>query len=1176
MTLYIQQIDIDNFKSFSGKTTIPFQMGFTTVSGPNGSGKSNIIDSILFCLGLSTSRTLRAEKLTDLINHSSRRREASVTITFGDPENPNMAKFVVTRMVKDTRQSGYNSVYQLNGKTTTLSEIQDQLSRYNISPHAYNVLMQGDVTGIINMSALERRRIIDEVAGVSEFDRKIEQAEREIEATAQGIERNGILRDELVIRVDALKADREVALKYQALREQKVKLEGEITLARYIDIQNRLTHLRQSIREAEQEKQAVKKAEKELAGKITAADETLQALNTEIKRKGEDQQIALKKQIEGLKGAVARKEDAIRYGKQKMIENAGHIKTAAEEITKLQSKQSEIDAVIEGLSGQIKALDTQLEIEDEKLKALNTRLFAMDSESAELLEKQREQRKVVNTVTDELSAKKRQVADVQAEIDRINRDNDFSGGQLQEKQSRLEEVNQAIEKLDATLKISKKEQEAFQSQVEREQLNLSKARVALTEASATFNEKSQQYNRLQAQKRAYDDVGLGRSVDTVLNAGIKGVHATLGQLISVEDDMAQAIEIALGARMRAIVVDTDRAAQDGVELLKRTQAGRATFLPLNKMQPPRNLPRLPEDDAILGFAIDLVQFDSKYHAAIAFACGDTVLVESMDSARRYIGQFRMVTLDGALFEKTGAITGGATQKQSGGGMLMSNKIEAELQQLEKTLAQAEENRNRAENQLAKQEIKLDTLKQDFQKFQMELQSQTFSQQALQREHQDLKTWLDKFSQDNAQGSSQIKSQQDILSKLMPEITKLEKELASQATALEEMEKALPTSDLTALKQEQIEIEKVVRERESELRAVENEMQSKKLEKEFSKKGAESHQNQIESLKLSTANIEKEAATLNEEILVIGQQIDDLLKQASQMDEELVALQAKRDEQQAALIELEREKFVMTQKMQSIDEQQLSYQAREKELRPELAECKAQLLEEGHTEETLAEAKITESMEEIQKTLQSIQKKMDAMGDVNMRAIADYDAVQERLAELSEKLETLSREKNDLQVRIQGYAELKRKTFMDAFDIVNKNFQEIFADLSDGDGQLILTNSANPFDGGLAIEARPRGKKTLRIESMSGGEKSLTALAFVFAFQRHMPAPFYAFDEVDMFLDGINAEKLAHMVKKQSNGVQFIVVSLRKPMIQNSDLTVGVTQKRDGFTKVTGVALRNAS
>ena len=1176
MTLYIQQIDIDNFKSFSGKTSIPFQMGFTTVSGPNGSGKSNIIDSILFCLGLSTSRTMRAEKLTDLINHSSRRREASVTITFGDPSNANMAKFVVTRTIKDNRQSGYNSIYQLNGKTTTLTEIQDQLSRYNISPHAYNVLMQGDVTGIINMTALERRRIIDEVAGVSEFDRKIEQAEREIEATAQGIERNGILRDELTIRVDALKADREVALKYQALREQKIKLENEITLARYLDIQKRLTHLRDAIRESEQEKQALKKSEKTLQSKITETDTALQELNTEIKRKGEDQQIALKMQIEGLKGAIARKEDATRYGKQKMIENAGHSKTAAEEINKLKTKQLELDEVINGLTGQIKALDTQLEVEEEKLKLLNNKLFAMDSESVELLEKQREQRKIVNGITDEASAKKRQSADIQAEIDRITRDSDFAGGQLLEKQTRLKIIQDELDKLSGQIKLSTSEQDAFQAQIEREQLNLSKARVALTEASAHYNEQSQQYNRLLAQKRAYDDVGLGRSVDTILNAGIKGVHATLGQLLSVEDDMANAIEIALGARMRAVVVDNDRTAQEGVELLKRTQAGRVTFLPLNKMQAPRQLPRLPEDDAILGFAIDLVRFDAQYTPAVAFACGDTVIVESMSSARRYIGQYRMVTLEGELLEKTGAITGGATQKQNAGGMLMSAKLDTEIQKFDKTMQRAEEAKRKAESALAKQEITLDTLKQDFQKFQLSIQSQTFTQQSLEREKTDLKSWLDKVENDNVTGNAQLQTQKNILDKLMPEITVLEQKLADENQKLQVMEKALPTEDLTALKQQQIEIEKVVRERESDLRTVENEMQSKKLEKEFLEKGIESHQGQIENLKQSSANIEKEAATLGEEITVIHQQIEDLLKQASQMDEELVALQAKRDEQQASLIELEREKFVISQKTASIDEQQLSYHAREKELRPELADCKAQLLEEGHTEESLVTAKITESMEEIQKALQSIQKKMDAMGDVNMRAIADYDAVQERLAELSEKLDTLSREKAELLTRIQGYAELKRKTFMDAFDIVNKNFQEIFAELSDGDGQLVLTNAQNPFDGGLTIEARPRGKKTLRIEAMSGGEKSLTALAFVFAFQRHMPAPFYAFDEVDMFLDGINAEKLAHMVKKQADGVQFIVVSLRKPMIQNSDLTVGVTQKRDGFTKVTGVALRHAS
>ena len=200
--------------------------------------------------------------------------------------------------------------------------------------------------------------------------------------------------------------------------------------------------------------------------------------------------------------------------------------------------------------------------------------------------------------------------------------------------------------------------------------------------------------------------------------------------------------------------------------------------------------------------------------------------------------------------------------------------------------------------------------------------------------------------------------------------------------------------------------------------------------------------------------------------------------------------------------------------------------------------------------------------------------MDDLGDVNMRAIAAYDEVLERQKELKTKIETLESEKTQIMSRMQGYEELKKDTFLNTYNNINDNFKEIFHKLSEGEGTLFLDNPNEPFSGGMSIEAQPRDKEKTRLNLMSGGEKSLTALAFVFAIQRYMPAPFYAFDEVDANLDGINVEKLAEIVKNQSLNTQFVVVSHRKPMIESANRTIGVTQKEKGITRVTGVKLRD--
>ncbi|MEM7726473.1 MAG: chromosome segregation protein SMC, partial [Cyanobacteria bacterium P01_A01_bin.45] len=213
------------------------------------------------------------------------------------------------------------------------------------------------------------------------------------------------------------------------------------------------------------------------------------------------------------------------------------------------------------------------------------------------------------------------------------------------------------------------------------------------------------------------------------------------------------------------------------------------------------------------------------------------------------------------------------------------------------------------------------------------------------------------------------------------------------------------------------------------------------------------------------------------------------------------------------------------------------------------------------------------LEELQKELKSLSRRMQNMEPVNMLALEEYERTQNRLQELSEKLETLEAERTELLLRIENFTTLRQSAFKEAFDAVNENFQVIFAELSDGDGYLQLDNPEDPFNSGLNLVAHPKGKPVQRLASMSGGEKSLTALSFIFALQKYRPSPFYAFDEVDMFLDGANVERLAKMVKQQAKQAQFIVVSLRRPMIESAERTIGVTQARGAYTQVLGIKLQ---
>ncbi|MCE8423589.1 MAG: AAA family ATPase, partial [Candidatus Methanoperedens sp.] len=308
--MHIKEIELQNFKSFGKKVKIPFFDDFTTISGPNGSGKSNIIDGILFALGLSNSRVMRAEKLTDLIfNADNGRKEfAQVTIRFDntDREMPvESDEVIISRKVRRT-ESGYYSYYYFNDIPVSLGDIHNHLARAKITPEGYNVVMQGDVTHIIEMTSTERRKIIDEIAGVAEFDEKKEQAMNELEIVRERIERVDIILGEVADQLLKLQQERDQALKYQSLRDEKRKYEGYVLLARLKDAKNELEKITQELNDKEIRKNDLSKQADERKKDIRDIEDKLSNLNSLIIQKGESEQIALRKDIESIKGEISR------------------------------------------------------------------------------------------------------------------------------------------------------------------------------------------------------------------------------------------------------------------------------------------------------------------------------------------------------------------------------------------------------------------------------------------------------------------------------------------------------------------------------------------------------------------------------------------------------------------------------------------------------------------------------------------------------------------------------------------------------------------------------------------------------------------------------------------------------------------------------------------------------
>ncbi len=1210
--MHIQHIEIDNFKSFHGKTVIPFRRGFTTVSGPNGSGKSNIVDGILFCLGLSSSRTMRAEKLTDLINNTSRRREATVTITFnkGGHELPDTVLegsfsddetqkektlallaslessdlLTVARRIKASA-ANYTSTYYLNGKPSTLGEIHEVLALYNVSPGCYNVMMQGDVSAIVNMSAVERRKIVDELAGVADYDRKIEQALKEIATTADNIERNEILLGEIKGRLAELEGEKDKALAYQALRQQVQAFETQLEVAKLKSLMNQLEAHRGALEKAKTARGESQERLKALNTQIKDATTELKRLAEEIRQQGEAQYEALHAQMEEIYSQQARKEEMCRGLGQRIEDADALIKKLEREKEQIHAWLTDTATEIDVYKVQEKELTALFTTQKKRLDTANAQIERLSSQDSELIEARQALRRQAESLEDDIASIHREQLGVDSEIARLRDDLARQEQGMLSFTTRKQSVEKRQAHIAEEFKGLAEEKDRLETWVNQAMGDRASLVANLNKVNQALFQRRERLATLEAQRNAYEEVSHSRSVKSILEADLNGVHGTLAMLASVESTYETALEIALGGRMQNIIVDDENVAKQGIQVLQQTRSGRATFLPLTRIKPSMaNTNRSPQGAGILDFAINLIDYDARYDTIFRFALGDTLVVRDIDAAKPLMNRFRMVTLDGALLEKTGAMTGGSqfqgrgTKSGFGGGNKDSqsdveiSNLRHDVQRLGEEKQKGETHLQKLENALHEKQSTLSVVIPKHSRFEAELDSLKNQLDAMLEEQKALLANVDSSDANAPLKERLLEAELSVVSleEQRNDLKIKQSELNSQLTALDAQ---LSNEELNALKEEISDAQFQKEAYDAQLRDVQGQLMTKNREVEIRRTSidekSEAQAQHAQQQKAWRAEIQTHEA----DILTLKAQYKAVEAEVDALGAGVKELKTAQEVIQKQLIGFEKEKVSVERALHEAEEGIILNQAHVRELTPQVDDLKEQLLKiHPDLGEQLKEDSL-KGQDEVTQKIAKLQRKMADMEPVNMKAIDEFATVTRRQDELNEKVQTLSSERQVLNSRIEGYEAMKRQYFMKAFDSVNQQFQSIYAELSDGYGQLILTTPDDPFQGGLTIEASPRGKKTQRIEAMSGGEKSLTSLAFVFALQRTMPAPFYALDEVDQNLDGINVEKLSNMVLRESKHAQFVVVSLRKPMIENSDRTVGVTQRKNGISKVTGIQLR---
>ena len=1178
--------------------SIPLEEGFTVVTGPNGSGKSNILDGVLFCLGLATSRGMRADRLPDLVNSgmlkAGKAAETTVSVRFdlsdwtpdaaeegleapaeGPWIQPGQTEWTVTRKLRVMPGGSYSSSYSADGVPCNLQQLQTQLRRLRIDPEGSNVVMQGDVTRIVSMSNRDRRGLIDELAGVALFDTRIEQTRRKLDDVQERQERCRIIEQELLASRQRLEKDCAKARQYQELRERlQLGRRQEMVLA-YEAAQQALKDLatRQQALEAQEQRDAAAIANgREQLNKAVAE---LDLLQEQVKALGEDQLLAVQAELAGLDTSnreLDRQASLHQEEGQKLQAQRQDLATRRQQ-WQLQSRELERDPHQDALNvaeDHCKAAEAAVEMSRRRLADVAGRSGAWVEEQKRRSGRRQDLQSSVAPLLEEqqqLQERLRQERERLEELTQEQHQDGADGDAVQQQLATLEETWQTL-----LQSIADGKQELQQT---AESLAIQQRTRSRLEQEQTRLER--EIARLESRRDALQESRGTGALRLLLEAGLDGIHGPVAQLGEVEDRHRLALEVAAGARLGQVVVDDDRIAARAIELLKSRRAGRLTFLPLNKIRAPGGggsaafargaRPGGDSGAGLIGRAVELVRFEPVYDQVFAYVFGDTLVFSDLASARQQLGRSRAVTLDGELLEKSGAMTGGSFSQRSSSLSFGRSSDQDEAEPLRRRLLELGESLVACRREESKLAQLIEQQKPQLRELEKQQAALIAERNAARRNHGPL---LER-SRQRAERLSKLQQDQTEQQQRLEAISAALTPLTAELQALDEAERNSGNNDDAA----------AWAQLQTEQEAADQRLETARSERDQLLNARRERQLAIERLGDQEKALAAEEARLQEAVKVLAsahgawrQQQSDLQDKRKQLEQQQSDLQerfgSQRRARDAAEAEVGRQRQALQQAEWNLErlkedregliEEQRSGAVRLQEMEQALPDPKPEI----------PEALRLAGLEALQADLQAIQQRMEALEPVNMLALEELEALEQRLNELNERLEVLNSEREELLLRIETVATLRQDAFMEAFTAVDGHFREIFASLSDGDGHLQLENPEEPLEGGLTLVAHPKGKTVRRLASMSGGEKSLTALSFLFALQRFRPSPFYALDEVDSFLDGVNVERLAALIARQAEAAQFMVVSHRRPMIGAAQRTIGVTQARGAHTQVVGL------
>ena len=1150
------------FKSFGQKTDLLFGDRFNVVLGPNGSGKSNIMDALCFVLGKGSAKAMRAEKSANLIYNGGKAKQPSkegeVSIFFDNTNKRfplDTQEIKITRVIRQTGQS----IYKVNDKRGTRQEILELLSHANIDPNGYNIILQGDITRLIAMSPNERRALIEEISGIGIYEDKKKKALKELDKVDDKLNEAEIILGERKTYLKELKKERDQAQKYKDLSD-KIKRNK----ATYLNIQ--VTRKRK-----DKEKRDVKIAEKDekinaLQEKINAlkADinqkrEEIRTITKEIEEKGEKEQVDLLKEIERLKIEVA--------------SNKTRIESHKNELERIKTRKEQLNNSLGDINNKIKEIGKNKEVHEREKTRLEKEIEHINSKITKFREKNKlDDAENIDKDIEESDAasegKQREIQDLREEQQHILREKDKVEYQLITIDEKVKKVLEIEKEHKEELEKIKRQKDEFKKAT----LDLNKAidqdvnyAKQIGNARNKLNVSREELAKLQARSTSIKESAAGgmaaRKILENKNKFKGEVFGTVAELAQVDSKYSTALEIAAGQKIKSIVVDSDKTAAECIRYLKSEKLGVAKFIPINKIRGQKEHPeakKLATANGAHGTAMSLLSFKPQFKNVFSYVFGSTLVVDNIDAARRIgVGSIRMATMDGDLTESSGAMQGGFRQKKRSGLGFQEKevtenieKLEVEVQQLTNMLSTIE--RRRVENEESIQKLR---------NFKATLEAEIGAKEkSLHLESDDLnasKSLKKELKVKEAEFEKQLMSVNMKISKTNSELAQIKIKKQKLREKINELRNPRLIAEINAFEQKRREFREKVIELEGSIKNVN--MQIKNIlgpEEENIMKIIKQHNKEEE-------NFKEEIKTLKETIKVQGEDLKVKEKKQREYYGQFKGLFKRREELNTKLQKLESRTIGEEEHIRKFEHEKTVYSLENARIGAELL-----AVEEEYKKYEGIELFSTKSEEDLKREIWEFERMVDRLGNVNLKALEIYDSVEKEYNSLIEKREMLSKEKEEVLIMMNEIETRKKELFLKTFEILNENFQEMFLSLSTkGDAFLQIENPKDPLADGVAIKVRITGKKFLDIRSLSGGEKTMTALAFIFAIQEHEPASFYIFDEVDAALDKKNSSKLAELVAKYADRAQYIIISHNDGVITKADTLYGVSMTQNNMSKV---------